>query len=101
MDLHRDEVPSDEVWAVVMDSPEGSKDVEWFITAEAATDDYKDVVGYVRNKGGSVERWHVRLPAQWMESDDVTRWVEALLIHPAISDHDPTHARRLDVFRHR
>jgi hypothetical protein len=97
MELHLDQVPSDEVWAVVMDAPAGTKDVEWFITAEAAKDDYKDVVAYVRHKGGTVERWHVTLPAQRMEADAVTLWVEALLLSE--DRPRPEHARRLDIFR--
>lgn len=95
MDLYLGQVPSDEVWAVVLEAPTGSRDVEWFITAEAATEDYKLVKFYVERKGGTVERWHVPLPKQRMEADDVTIWVEALLL----SEDPPKHARRLDVFR--
>ena len=98
MELHQDQVPAAEVWAVVMDSPAGSKDVEWFITAEAASSDYRDVVAYVRNKGGSAERWHVTLPAQRMESEAVTVWVEALLLWGA---RPLPQARRLDVYENR
>lgn len=97
MDLHNGQVPAAEVWAVVLDAPSGSKDVEWFITAEAANDDYKDVVAYVRNKGGTAERWHVKLPGQRMEADAVTLWVEGLILGNAWPQ--PDYARRLDVFR--
>ena len=99
MDLHQDQVPAAEVWAVVMDSPAGSKDVEWFITSEASTEDYKLVKFYVGRKGGSVERWHVSLPGQRMESEAVTLWVEALLLWG--DHHLPEQARRLDVYKNR
>lgn len=99
MDLYQGEVPADEVWAVVMDSPPGARDVSWFITAEAATEDYKEVVEYVTRKGGTVERWHVKLPARRIEADAVTRWVEAHLLYEEAMGYDPKYARRLDVFR--
>ena len=101
MDLHQGQVPSDEVWAVVMDAPPGSKDVGWFITAEAATEDYKEAVDYVKGEsfGGTAERWHIKLPAQRLEADMVTRWVEAHLLHQDAMGYDPMYVRRLDVFR--
>lgn len=98
MDLHDGQVPAAEVWAVVLDSPPGVRDVSWFITAETATEDYREVQPYVSRKGGTAERWHVTLPAQRMEASDVTVWVEAILLdddRPLTS----THARRLDVFK--
>jgi hypothetical protein len=96
MELHQGQVPAAEVWAVVMDAPPGSKDVSWFITAEAATRDYTEVVAYIKTKTGTAERWHVQLPAQRMEAEAVTLWVEALLLwgdHP-----EAGYARRLDVY---
>lgn len=99
MDLYQGEVPAAEVWAVVMDLGYGSRDVSWFITTEASTDDYKAVTDYIqrRDDGGTAERWLVKLPGQRMEADAVTIWVEALLL----SEDPPRseHARRLDVFR--
>lgn len=97
MDLHRDQVPDDKVWAVVLESPPGVKDVSWFITSEGATQDYRECHDYVNAKGGSVERWLVKLPSPRMEADDVRLWVEGLLLwddHP-IGDR----ARRLDVYK--
>ena len=96
MDLHNGQVPSACVWAVVMDSPPGAKDVEWFITSEESSRDYREVAAHVKNKGGVAERWLVTLPAQRLEADVVTAWVEALLLQ---EDNPPTYARRLDVFK--
>lgn len=97
MDLYQGQVPSDEVWAVVMDAPPGSKDVSWFITSEAATEDYREVTDWIKIKGGTAERWHVALPGQRMEAEAVSIWVEALLLSEQVPH--PAHARRLDVFR--
>lgn len=101
MDLYEGLVPSDEVWAVVMDAPPGSKDVSWFITAEAATEDYRDVAAWIKGRpdGGTAERWHIRLPAGNLEAEAVTRWVEAHLLYQEALGYDPAYARRLDVFR--
>jgi hypothetical protein len=101
MDLYQGEVPAACVWAVVMDAPPGSKDVSWFIMAETATDDYRDVVAWIKDRpdGGTAERWLVKLPGQRMEAGAVTRWVEALLLYPEDLGYDPTYARRLDVYR--
>lgn len=99
MDLYQGQVPADEVWAVVMDLRYGSKDASWFITAEAASEDYREVVAYVKTKGGTAERWHIPLPKQRMEAEAVTRWVEALLLYAEVTTHDTKYARRLDVFR--
>lgn len=98
MDLHNGQVPAACVWAVVLDLGWGSKDVEWFITSEASTDDYKEVVTYIRKRddGGTAERWIVILPGQRMEADAVRVWVEALLLSEEAPH--PSHARRLDVF---
>jgi hypothetical protein len=98
MDLYQGQVPSDEVYAVVMDAPPGSKDVSWFITSEAASQDYREVVDWIKVKGGgTAERWIVALPGQRMEAEAVTIWVEALLLPDEYPR--PEHARRLDVFK--
>jgi len=101
MDLHQGQVPSACVWAVVMDAPPGAKDVSWFITAEASTEDYREVVAWIKGRedGGTAERWLIKLPSPRLEADAVTRWVEAHLLFPEAFDYDPTFARRLDVFR--
>lgn len=101
MDLYQGEVPADEVWAVVMDAPPGSKDVSWFITSEAASRDYHEVAAWIRARddGGTAERWHIKLPARRLEADAVTRWVEAHLLYEDAMGYDPKYARRLDVFR--
>lgn len=99
MDLHNGQVPSACVWAVAMDLNYGSRDVEWFITSEAATEDYKEVVAHIKGRqhGGTAERWIVILPGQRMEAEAVSIWVEALLLSEQVPN--PAHARRLDVFR--
>lgn len=96
MELHQGQVPAACVWAVVMDAPPGAKDVSWFITSEEATRDYTEVVTYIKTKTimGTAERWLVPLPAQRMEADDVTIWVEGLLLH----GDDTRGARRLDIY---
>lgn len=101
MDLHQGEVPGAEVWAVVMATEYSYRDVQWFITPSAATEDYKEVVDYMTKarKGmvGSAERWHITLPARRMEADAVTIWVEGLLNSESAPNRD--YARRLDIYR--
>lgn len=101
MDLHNGQVPAACVWAVVMDLGLGSKDVSWFITSEASTDDFKLVSFYIqrRDDGGTAERWLITLPGQRLEAEAVTRWVEAHLLYQDAMGYDPKYARRLDVFR--
>jgi hypothetical protein len=101
MDLHQGEVPGAEVWAVVMITEYSYRDVQWFITPSAATEDYREVVEFITKarKGmqGQAERWHITLPAQRMEAEAVTIWVEGLLNSDSAAN--PDYARRLDVFK--
>jgi hypothetical protein len=84
-----------------MDLGYGSRDVSWFITTEASTDDYKAVTDYIqrRDDGGTAERWHVILPAQRMEADAVTIWVEGILLWDLETTPRSGYARRLDIYR--
>jgi acyl transferase domain-containing protein len=95
LDLHNDQVPGDQVWAVVSAGHyEGSaKMVDWFITAEASRQDYREAVDWIKRVDGVAERWQVDLPRRRMERDDVTLFIEEQVLSEA-----PTNARRLDVF---
>lgn len=101
MDLHQGEVPGSEVWAVIMITDHSYRDVQWFITPSAATEDYTEVVEFIKKarKGmhGQAERWLITLPAQRMEAEAVSIWVEGLL--NSESAPNPDYARRLDIYR--
>lgn len=96
MELYNDEVPGDTVWALVTRF-EGwmTEQVEWFLTAEASSEDYRLMLDYMRSHSvaGTVKRWKVQLPRRRMESEDVTLFVEGKVIH---EDPDGT-AQLLDV----
>lgn len=84
MELYNDEVPGSEVWAVVVTSM-GTYDehryVDWFITPEASTQNYRDAVAYNKaHNGGQVQRWKVILPRRRMHMVDVTEFVEQALL---------------------
>lgn len=94
MQLHNDLVPDDKVWAVRSSyaSDPSNQFLDWFITAEAATLRYRDVLDYLkRGTGGEVSRWLVQLPRQGMESYDVHEFVYQ---HVIIAGD----ATRLDVY---
>jgi hypothetical protein len=95
MELHNDQVPGDEVWAVVSAGHyEGAhKAVDWFITAEASRQDYQEAVDWIRRVDGIAERWQVDLPRRRMEQTDVTLFIEEQVLSEA-----PTNARKLDTF---
>lgn len=103
MDLHLDQVPAREVWATRIENSFGGDDIEWFITAEASSDDYRSVVGWweypnklFEDQEVVITRWYIELPRQRMERDEVDAWVEYVL-------HDEeagaAYSRRLDVKR--
>lgn len=77
MELHNDEVPGDTVWALVtrfQDS--GTDDVEWYLTAEASSEDYRSTVDYMKtHSGGTVKRLKITLPRRRMEREDVALYV--------------------------
>lgn len=101
MELHNDQVPGSEVWAVVIGDEFGDA-IDWWITAETSSQDYRDTLAwYERHMAGlrageelnvTVSRWYVLLPRQRMDRGDVTDFVEA-----ALADPDSEWAMRLDV----
>lgn len=93
MELHKDEVPASEVWAVVTENPDIGRVIDWYITPAASNDAYRFITGwYDRNKDElevetRVTRWYVELPRRRMERADVDLHVEGALagltdIHP-------------------
>lgn len=95
MELHNDQVPGDTVWAVaVRFGHESDWDLEWFLTPEASSEDYRHVVEYHKtHHGGEAKRWKVTLPCQRMEREDVDIHVRGKLLY---SDPDGT-TQLLDV----
>jgi len=102
MDLHRDEVPSDEVWAVAVEDGYGL-DIEWFLLPATASEVYRErVAWYARymptvddNMDVAITRWYVELPRRRMEREDVDAYVRSALYAPP----DTYPIRRLDVKR--
>lgn len=101
MELHNDEVPADEVWAVTIEDPAGTN-VEWFLTGSAASEDYRHVVGWWERFGAdvvwdtTVARWYVELPRRGMPRDEVDAWVNFVLTS---TEGGGIYRRRLDVKR--
>lgn len=96
MELYNNEVPGDTVWALQSRFEEWMTDqVEWYLTAEASSQDYRLMLDYMREHAisGTVKRFKVTLPRRRMESEDVTLLVEGKLVH---EDPDGT-AQLLDV----
>lgn len=87
MELYKNQVPGGQVWALLVVA-RGTYDththVRWYITAEASSEEYRDVVDFQkRNHGGTVQRWKVTLPRQRMTTEEVTDFVDdALLYQP-------------------
>jgi hypothetical protein len=79
MELHNDEVPGDTVWALVTRFQySGTDEVEWYLTAEASSEDYRSTVEYMKtHSGGTVKRLKVTLPRRRMEREDVALYVGA------------------------
>lgn len=100
VELHNDEVPASEVWAVVTESAWGDRYIDWYITPAESSSVYRAVVEWHEQLQGreeevTITRWYVELPRQRMESADVTLFVEGALdgLHP---QYQP---RRLDIKR--
>lgn len=103
MELHNDQVPSREVWAVRVENSFGGDDIEWFITSEASSDDFRGVTAWwewpKRLFDGQevvVTRWYVELPRQRMDWKDVDDWVQFVLTN---DDPGAQWRRRLDIRR--
>ena len=84
MELYNNEVPAGEVWALLVRG-RGTFDeyefVEWFITAPESSAEYRAAVAErKRHGGGTVQRWKVTLPRRRMSADEVTAYVEDLLL---------------------
>ena len=97
MELHNNEVPGDTVWALVAtwgpDQYQGV-DIEWFLTAEASSEEYRHIVAFHKaHSGGTCKRWKITLPRRRMEREDVTLYVEGKLL---LEDPDGT-VQLLDV----
>lgn len=102
MELHNDEVPADEVWAVTIESSLGIE-AEWHITAASATEEYRGVIEWwERNIYATVEqdvtvaRWYIELPRRGMPRDEVDSWVQFVLTS---QEGGGLYRRRLDVKR--
>jgi hypothetical protein len=101
MELHNDEVPADEVWAVTIEDPAGTN-IEWFLTGKAASEDYRHVIEWWERFSAdvvwdtTVARWYVELPRRGMPRDEVDAWVNFVLTSP---EGGGIYRRRLDVKR--
>ena len=103
MELHNDQVPGREVWAVRVENSYGGDDIEWFITAEASSADYRRVTTWwewpqrhFEDQSVTVTRWYIELPRQRMDWDEVEAWVNFAL---SSEDLGPLWRRRLDIRR--
>lgn len=94
MELHNDEVPGDTVWAMSSDfGGRGFVTVEWYLTAEASSEEYRRTVEYMKtHSGGTCQRWKIVLPRRRMNKVAVGDYVMDKLMH----DPDGT-AQLLDV----
>lgn len=86
MELHKDQVPGREVWAVRIENSFGGDDIEWFITAEASSDDYQTVVRWwewpnrlFEDQEVTITRYYIELPRQRMEWEEVDAFVDFVL----------------------
>jgi hypothetical protein len=100
MQLHGDQVPDDKVWAVRSSFASDPSNIflDWYITSEASTMGYREIVEYLKGKGrgGEVSRWLVKLPRQRMERDDAHDFIYHHVITMGAGS---TSATRLDVFQ--
>lgn len=98
MELHNNQVPAGQVWALLVRS-RGTYDehayVQWYITAEESSADYRAVTAHHKiHGGGTAQRWKITLPRWRMSFDEVTDFVEGQLLYRQ----GPTEcARLLDV----
>lgn len=83
MELYNDQVPGDTVWAVAATFGDLLNwDVEWFLTAEASSEDYRTVVEYQKtHSGGAAKRFKVSLPHRRMDRELVDLWVQSKVLH--------------------
>jgi hypothetical protein len=97
MELHNNQVPGDTVWALATTYGPGQYqgiDIEWFLTAEASSEEYRHTVAFHKtHSGGTCKRWKVTLPRQRMEREDVDLYVNGKLL---LDDPDGT-TQLLDV----
>lgn len=94
MELFNDEVPGDTVWALSSDFGNfGMVSVDWYLTAEMSSEEYRRTVEYMRtHSGGTAQRWKVTLPRRRMERQEVGDYVMSKLMQ----DPDGT-AQLLDI----
>lgn len=94
MELYNDEVPGDTVWAVTSDfGARGFVSVDWHLTAEASSEEYRGVIQYMKtHSGGTCQRWKLALPRRRMDRQEVGDYVMSKLLQ----DPDGT-AQLLDV----
>lgn len=95
MELYLGQVPDDVVWVVNVTDEFGSKHV-WFLTAEAASQTFRDEERYLdfRNARAPITltRWEIHLPKRGMQAEDVDIFIENVL---NAEEHEAR--RRLDV----
>lgn len=77
MELYNDQVPGDTVWAMLTDfGSRGMINVDWYLTAEASSEEYRHTVEYMKtHSGGMCQRWKVTLPRRRMDRQDVGDYV--------------------------
>ncbi|HSU47451.1 MAG TPA: hypothetical protein VLJ40_11100 [Arthrobacter sp.] len=82
MELHNDQVPGDIVWATVSDFGNvGMVSVDWYLTAEMSSEEYRRAVAYMTaHSGGLAQRWKVTLPRRRMDSQEVGDYVMSKLM---------------------
>lgn len=102
MELHNNEVPSDEVWAVTIEDSDGIH-ADWFLTGAGATEDYRGTAEWWERhiydtvqQDVTVARWYVELPRRGMPRDEVDAWVQFVLTS---QEGGGIYRRRLDVKR--
>ena len=102
MELHNDEVPTDEVWAVTIEDSDGIR-ADWFITSAASVEDYRDTAEWWEKhiyatveKDVTVARWYIELPRRGMPRDEVNAWVQFVATS---QEGGGIYRRRLDVKR--
>lgn len=102
MELHNNEVPADEVWAVTVEDDSGISS-EWFLTGKTATEEYRDTTEWWERhiyatvqQDVTVARWYIELPRRGMPRDEVDAWVEFVTTS---QEGGGIYRRRLDVKR--
>jgi hypothetical protein len=81
MELHKDQIPGDTIWALVTEFGPGTIDVECYLTAEASSHDYRQTVIYMKtHSGGKCVRFKVSLPRRRMEIQEARPYVMDKLV---------------------